>query len=97
KYPTKETNQAVLCRVGDTLRVWDRLPHNRMDQVFRWEGKTYLVMTQTGRDITWIDLYRFDSGKMTWITGHRLAEDRALDDQAPQFQFQKNSKGYIAD
>jgi hypothetical protein len=97
KYPTKETNQTVLCRMGDTLRVWNRLPHNKIDQAFEWEGKTYLVLTQTGRGITWMDLYRLDPKGLIWVSGHRLPEDPALDDRDPQFQFQKNSKGYIGD
>jgi hypothetical protein len=97
KYPTKETNQEVLCRVGDQLRVWNRLPRNRIEQAFQWAGKYYLVLTQTGRGITWTDLYRLDAGTLTWITGHRLPEDPLLDDGDPLFLFQQNNRGYIAD
>ena len=97
KYPTKQTNQTVLCRVGDQLRVWNRLPHNQIDQAFQWSGKSYLVVTQTGRGMTWTDLYRLDKGNLVWITGHRFAEDPSLDEGAARFKFQENAKGYIGD
>ena len=97
KYPTKQTNQTVLCRAGDQLRVWNRLPHNQISQAFQWSGKTYLVLTQTGRGTTWTDLYRLDKGALVWITGHRLPEDPSLDEGAARFQFQENAKGYIGD
>ncbi len=97
KYPTKQTNQTVLCRVGDQLRVWNRLPHNQIDQAFQWAGKSYLAITQTGRGITWTDLYRLDKDNLIWITGHRFPEDPSLDEGAARFKFQENAKGYIGD